>query len=156
MLYYKHRATHTKVNEMAYVSKELKAELAPKIKAVLKKYGVSGTIGVHHHSSLVVTLRSGRLDLIGDANLFNQTYAERTGQRVVEVKGYYQANVYYSGQEHSVDPEVGKFFEELIAAMKGNRWYNNSDIQSDYFDIAYYIDINVGRWDKPYIFTKAA
>lgn len=141
---------------MAYVSKELKAELAPKIKAVLKKYHMSGTISIHHHSSLVVTLRSGALDLIGDANLFNQAYAARTGQRVVEVKGYYQANPNYSGEEHSVNAEVGKFFKELVAAMKGDSWYNDSDIQRDHFDIAYYLDINVGKWDKPYICTKAA
>jgi hypothetical protein len=28
--------------------------------------------------------------------------------------------------------------------------HDNSDIQSDYFDVGWYISINVGRWDKPY------
>ena len=47
---------------MAYVSKELKAALAPKIKAVLKKYNVKGSIAVHHHSSLVLNIKSGAVD----------------------------------------------------------------------------------------------
>jgi len=35
--------------------------------------------------------------------------------------------------------------------MKGADWYDNSDAQTDYFDTAYYVDVNVGKWDKPYI-----
>ena len=32
-------------------------------------------------------------------------------------------------------------------------YYNNSDSMTDYFDIAYYTDINIGKWNKPYICT---
>jgi hypothetical protein len=51
--------------------------------------------------------------------------------------------------------KIAKFYDELVAAMKGVgsqsvAWYNNSDIMIDYFDRAYYIDINVGQWNKPY------
>ena len=28
--------------------------------------------------------------------------------------------------------------------------YDNSDVQTDYFDTGWYIDINIGSWDKPY------
>jgi hypothetical protein len=34
--------------------------------------------------------------------------------------------------------------------MKGTSWYDNSDIMTDYFDVAYYNNINIGKWDKPY------
>jgi hypothetical protein len=37
--------------------------------------------------------------------------------------------------------------------MKGTIWYNNTNAQIDYFDTAYYIDINVGKWNKPYVCT---
>ena len=37
--------------------------------------------------------------------------------------------------------------------MKGNKWYDKSDAMVDYFDTAYYIDINIGKWNKPYVFT---
>ena len=50
------------------------------------------------------------------------------------------------------------FYYELVAAMKGVgsqsvEWYNNSDIMTDYFDRAYYSEINVGKWNKPYEVT---
>ena len=40
--------------------------------------------------------------------------------------------------------------------MKGTGWYNNTDIMTDYFDIAYYLDVNVGKWDKGYVLKEAA
>jgi len=137
---------------MAYVSKETKAALAPAIRAVLKKYGVKGTIAVRNHSALVVTIREGALDFIGEANQFNREYAERTGQRFYPVTDYYQANP-YKGEDAYSDPTVGAFFKELTAAMRGDIWYDNSDIMTDYFDTAYYLYINIGRWDKPYAYT---
>ena len=66
---------------MAYMSQSLKKELAPAIKAVLKKYNVKGTIAVRHHSTLVVNIKEGALDFIGEANEFNRKYAERTGSQ---------------------------------------------------------------------------
>jgi hypothetical protein len=33
-------------------------------------------------------------------------------------------------------------------------WYDNSDAQTDYFEMAYYIEVNIGKWDKPYILAK--
>jgi len=47
---------------MAYVTQEMKKELAPGIKAVLKKYGMKGSISINNYSSLVVTLQQGPLD----------------------------------------------------------------------------------------------
>ena len=38
---------------MAYVSKQDKADLAPTIKAVLKKYKMKGTISIRHYLSLI-------------------------------------------------------------------------------------------------------
>lgn len=140
---------------MAYMSQSLKKELAPAIKAVLKKYNVKGTIAVRHHSSLVVNIKEGALDFIGEANEFNRKYAERTGSEFYEVKGNYQASA-YKGKDAYSDNRIGKFFKELTAAMRGKTWYNNSDIMTDYFDIAYYMDINIGQYDKPYKFYGEA
>ena len=137
---------------MAHMNQAKKAELAPGIKAVLKKYGMKGTIGVSNYSTLVVNIRSGKLDLIDEANAFNREYAERTGQTFYPVTGYYQANP-YKGADAYADTVIGNFFRELTAAMRGNLWYDNSDIMTDYFDTAYYLSINVGQWNKPYIYT---
>ena len=138
---------------MAYMNQERKAQLAPAIRAVLKKYSVKGSISVDNRSTLVVTVRSGALDFIGEANRFNREYAERTGQRFHEVKDYYQANPYKREDEYA-DATIGAFFKELTAAMRGDLWYDNSDIMTDYFDTAYYLNINIGRWNKPYVLEK--
>lgn len=136
---------------MAYMNQEMKAKLAPGIKAVFARYGIKGSISVDNHSSLVVTIKEGRLDLIGEANRSNREYAERTGQRFYEVKDNYQANAYRPTDY--ADNTVGRFFKELSAAMRGNLWYDRSDAMTDYFDTAYYLHINVGRWNRPYVCT---
>jgi hypothetical protein len=137
---------------MAYMNQARKAELAPGIKAVLAKYGVKGSISVDNHSTLVVTIKEGAPDFIGEANRFNREYAERRGERFHPVEGYYQANP-YRGADDYADTTVGQFFRDLTAAMRGNLWYDNSDIMTDYFDTAYYLQINVGKYDRPYVCT---
>ena len=140
---------------MAYISQEKKKELAPAIKAVLKKYGMKGTIGINHHSSLVVNLKEGVLDLLGDAQKHNDKVAEQRGQQSYPVGDHLQVNTYYA-DEWATDEKISNFYEELIGAMKGTGWYNKSDAMSDYFDIAYYLDVNVGKWDKGYVLKEAA
>lgn len=124
---------------MAYISQKDKAELAPGIRAVLAKYGMKGTIAIKHHFSLVVNVQSGPLD-------FTHSHGD----------GYTQVNTYHIDRHYSGD--VRQFLNELVVAMKGTKWFDKSDIQSDYFHTAYYIDINIGRWNKPYVQTafKAA
>jgi hypothetical protein len=141
---------------MAYVSQEMKKDLAPQIKAVLNKYGLKGSIGVRHHSSLVVNIKSGILDLIGASNKHRIEDAKRRGSEPYINDNYIQVNENYMSEwmEEVGESKIAKFYDELVAAMKGVgsqsvAWYNNSDIMIDYFDRAYYIDINVGQWNKP-------
>ena len=144
---------------MAYVSQEMKKDLAPQIKAVLKKYGLKGSIGVRHHSSLVVNIKSGILDLVGASNRHRIEEAKRRGNEPY-IDNYIQVNENYVSDwmKGIGESKIAKFYDELVAAMKGVgsqsvEWYNNSDIMTDYFDRAYYIDINVGQWNKPYEVT---
>ena len=137
---------------MAYMSQAKKKELAPAIKNVLKKYGVKGSIGVNNHSSLVVNIREGSIDFIGMANAQNKEISERRNQPYYPNDGYIQVNHYYPENYGEAAP----FIKELSDAMHGAGWYNNSDIQTDYFDIAWYVDINIGKWDKPYKLVESA
>ena len=65
---------------MAYMNQEKKAKIAANLKPILAKYGMKGTLRVHHHSTIVLTLQSGPIDF-GDqtsANLlFSPWIAER-------------------------------------------------------------------------------
>jgi len=48
--------------------------------------------------------------------------------------------------------ESKEFMEELFTAIKtAGAWYDKSDIMVDYFDTAFYIDVQLGSWAKgPY------
>lgn len=130
---------------MAYMSQEHKKQLAPSIKAVLKKYGVKASIGVNHRSTLGVNIQSSKLDIIGNYN--------------ANCKEDDKVNHDYMGvNEHWIDSSytgvVRDFLNELKSAMmQGN--HDDSDIMTDYFNVGWYIDINVGNWDKPYILLEA-
>ena len=134
---------------MAYMNQEIKKELAPAIKAVLKKYGMKGSIGVRHHMTLVVNIKSGKLDIMD--NWYKKTTKFRDtndyGDKITKPE-YLSVNQYWIDSNYS--GVVKDFIVELYDAMKGDKWFDKSDIQSDYFHTAYYMDVNVGSWDKPY------
>ena len=123
---------------MAFVSQEMKKQLAPQIKAVLKKYGMKGTIAVQNHMSLVVNIKSGKLDVIGalGANEYQRDYI--------------QVNPYWIEENYDC-PKVVAFLKELKEAMQGPDFFDHSDPMTDYFHRSHYIDINVGQFDRPYI-----
>lgn len=116
---------------MAYVSQELKAKLAPTIKSVLKKYKMKGSISVRNHMSLVVTVKEGAIDFGSD---------------------YIDVNTYWIHEHY--EGTAKKFLTELKAAMEGPDFFNEDDAQTDYFHRSHYIDINVGKWNKPYTLVK--
>ena len=123
---------------MAYVSQEKKKELAPQIKAVLKKFGMKGSISVRHHSSLVVNIKSGKLDVLGALPV--SEYGPRD---------YVQVNTCWI-EENYDDATVVEFLTELKSAMEGPNFFNHDDSMTDYFHRSHYVDINVGQFDKPY------
>jgi len=135
---------------MAYVSQELKARLAPAIKAALAKYGMRGSIGVRHHSTLVINIASGPLDLIGN---HNAACSIRWPDRFQAADKYLQVNVYHYG-EHFTGECLALLSEIIDAANVGN--FDKSDTQSDYFHVGWYVDVNVGAYNKPYVCTANA
>lgn len=142
---------------MAYVSQELKAKLSPKIKAICKKHGVKASIAVRHHSTLVLNVKSGKIDFIenyiktdADKVVANKmsadTIAHIRKNQSLDVNTYW-AHEHYSGK-------AKQFLTEMISAMKGPDFFDHTDAQTDYFHCSHYIDINIGKWDKPYIVEK--
>jgi hypothetical protein len=134
---------------MAYMNVEKKRKIAELVKPILHKYGVKGTLSVHHHSTLVLTISRGKLDFIGN---YNETGVANRGHWS---RGFDPANNSIQVNTHHTDShysgKVRDFFNEVIAAMNVDNW-DHSDIQSDYFSCGYHISVNVGKWDKPYIF----
>ncbi len=140
---------------MAYVSQELKAKLAPTIKAICKKYGVKASIAVRNHSTLCLNIKSGPIDFI--ENFIERDAGVMSGRKMATEQVAYlrknqslDVNVYWY-KEHFTGKAL-KFLQEVIPAMNNGN-HDNSDIQTDYFDVGWYIDVNIGQWNKPYQFT---
>ena len=138
---------------MAYVSQEMKAKLAPAIKAICKKYGIKASIAVRNHMTLVLNIRQGQIDFI--ENYIETDAAKHYGNKMSEDQvacirksrsldvNTYWVKDHYSGRAKS-------FLMEMIAAMEGPDFFNEDDAQTDYFHRSHYIDINIGSWNKPY------
>jgi hypothetical protein len=56
-------------------------------------------------------------------------------------------NPYHYEKQFSGDAR--KFMEELFTALNMGNW-DKSDIQTDYFNVGWYVDVNVGNHKKPY------
>ncbi len=141
---------------MAYMSQERKAELAPAIKAVLKKYNVKASIAVRNHSTLVLNIKQGEIDFIEN---FIKTDADKPSankmndERVAYIRKNNSLDVNpYWYQEHFSGKALS-FLKEVFNAMNNGN-HDRSDIQSDYFDVGWYVDVNIGSWNKPYALVK--
>ena len=143
---------------MAYMNQERKATIAKALKPVLAKYKVKGSLRVRNHMSIVLTLKSGSIDFI--ENFIETDLATNYGKRLSQDQIDYirknqslDVNPYWCHEHFS--GKAKDFLAEAIKAIKSADWYDESDAMTDYFNTAYYFDINVGRWNKPYIVTEA-
>ena len=138
---------------MAHMNQERKAALAPAIKAVCKEYGVKASLSVRHHITLVLSVKSSPIDFIGN---YNKVEAKRNICKPEHMRehaehSYLSINPYWY-HEH-FNGEAREFLRKVLAAMNvGN--HDNSDIQTDYFDVGWHVDINIGSWNKPYVLTR--
>ena len=134
------------------MNQERKALINKALKPVLAKYGIKGSLSVRNHSTICLTLKSGKIDFIANSNRVcgSSHYQVSHGFRP-NTSGYSDVNPYWY-QDH-YDGQAKAFLDEAFKALKVAGWYDNTDAQIDYFDTAYYCDINVGKWNKPYIVT---
>lgn len=126
---------------MAHISQERKSELAPVIMAVCKRYGMKGTLSVRHYSTLVLTLKSGPVDFSAD-----YVRGNRGGFDAVGSINPYWFREHYKGAALA-------FLSELLPAMNAGN-HDRSDIQTDYFDVGWYVEVRVGTHEKPYQSTS--
>lgn len=132
---------------MAHMSQDKKKQIAPVVKKILAKYGVKGSLAVHNHSTLVLNIKSGSIDFI---NNYNETVGQRPGGHRLgnPATDHLDVNPYWYHDHFS---GVAKsFLTEIMVAMNNGN-HDRSDVQSDYFDVGWYVDVNVGKWNKPYV-----
>ena len=120
---------------MSYIS----TEDVKKIRVALKnEFGKKLKFGVRKspsHHSVSVTIKSGTVDF--SDIMRNNPYDQ------VQVNQYHLQN-------YGVHKSLFEKIVEIIKTAPSKKWYNNSDAMIDYFDVAFYFDLNVGDWDNPY------
>lgn len=134
---------------MAYITAEdvkavrnaLKAEFGNKF-----KFGVTK----QHHSSVNIVVKSGPAPL--------DTY-EMKNQRgdMMASNGNFQVNHYHThmyGEFQGFFDRLSEIAHTAPGLAGGRKWFDDSDAMTDYFSTAYYVNIEVGKYDKPYINTS--
>jgi hypothetical protein len=131
---------------MAYMSQERKAQIQPVVKKLLKEYKLSGSMSVHNHSTLVLNIKSGAIDFLEN---INRVMANKPGPDRCRVHvGYVDVNPYWY-KEH-FDGKALECLTKIMDAMNvGN--HDRSDSMTDFFDVGWYTDVNIGSWGKPYV-----
>jgi hypothetical protein len=124
---------------MAYISAEEVREIRKELKKEFPKYKFS--VRKRQHSVSVNILKSD-LD-------FRSEFRDPTEK-------YEGVNQYFIDKHWSKKP--AKVLNKILEIIKtapanaenGEAWFDESDIMTDYFHTAFYIDLQIGTWEKPY------
>lgn len=118
---------------MAYISTQKVAE----IRSTLKKEfpNIKFSVVCRNHTSVSVSILKAPYDFRPDS-LKDEKY--------LSVNSHWFQNHGYKHQQ---------ILKRIIdIANEGN--YDNSDIMTDYFDVGWYFDLSIGKWDKPFELTS--
>lgn len=133
---------------MAYMNQERKKVLAVELKKAMAGYGLKYTLRVHHDSTIIMNITEGPFDFFKNANdILMPKLSEAQLMRRGPVEKSMQVNVYWI-DEHFSGACKDVLLSAKAALMTGN--HDRSDVQSDYFNVGWYVSINIGAWDKPY------
>lgn len=135
---------------MAYISTEDVKHIRNELKKELPQYKFS--VVRDHHSSVTISLMKG--PAFNDYEYFDR-YNNVTKTANLSDGEHHQINQFhledfYGKENAEILSKIDTISRTAPAKNGGKVWYNDSDIQTDYFDIAYYVHINVGKWNKPY------
>ena len=111
---------------MAFMGQEKKAKIAVELKKVIPK-DWKYSLAVHNYSTICLTISAAPVDLVA-ANL-------RTNK-----EPYLQLNEHHLDLEYA--GELLEIFQKIKNALNLNN-YDNSDVQTDYFDVGHYVDISI-------------
>lgn len=121
---------------MAYIRAEEVKAIRDTLKSAFPKFKF-GVRKNSYGSTVQVTVKQGPKDF-GD----------------ILQNGHAQINHYWLGNygRHQ------NFFEDIVKIIKtapaqagGREWFDDSDAMTDYFHTAYYLSIEVGEYNKPYV-----
>jgi len=127
---------------MAYMNQEKKAAIQAELKKVIPA-AWKWSLSVKHHSTLQLTISAAPVDLIGE---------HIRGEYITGKETYLQLNEYHL--EYAYAGELLRIFTRIKEALNLGNW-DRSDVMTDYFDVGHYVNIHLGRWDKPFQVLKS-
>ena len=132
---------------MAYINKDKSASIRKALKAAFPKWRFN--VRIDHHSSLNVVIKSADINLLDYAkqsvNMLARDGDEYFKQQ--KARGYMQVNQYHMASNWE-NPALDLLNQVIAICNEGN--HDNSDIQSDYFDVGWYFSLSIGNYDKPF------
>jgi hypothetical protein len=131
---------------MSYISTQEVTEIR---KALKEKFGNYLKFSVRREAASTVSIAiiSGSVDFsetLKSAKYGNGTYRE--------INTYYPNN--YGVNSGLISDIVNTIKTAPGNLPNGKAWYENSHAESDYFDVAFYINLIIGTYEKPYIFKN--
>lgn len=140
---------------MAWMNQERKALIAAELKKVVPA-GWKYTLAVRNGSTIVMTVTQAPVDIIGEMlrvsseKDFSASSKKDPTQRPTNM----DVNPYYLDRQF--DGELLGTMSKIMDALnlrnvsgKGN--WDNSDLMTDYFDVGWYVDLNIGSWNRPFL-----
>lgn len=124
---------------MAYISTEEVREIRKELKKEFPKYKFS--VRKRQHAVSVALLESP-LD-------FRSEFRD-SADKCESVNQYY-IDSHWSKPKAKVLNKILEIIKTAPAkAPNGEAWFDKSDIMTDYFHTAFYIEMSIGMWEKPY------
>ena len=139
---------------MAYLS----AEDVKHIRVALKKEFPQYKFSVTRDHWLGVNINFMKGPRFAEYEYFDRYSGE---MKTDNLDGHHQINhfhleSFYGKENAEILGKVSEIAHTAPGLAGGKEYYNNNDIQSDYFDVAYYVSIGVGKWNKDYEIVKEA
>lgn len=125
------------IKTMTYIGKVEKAMIVNAVKPIFKKWGVKGTFAVMDGVKICLTLKSGKIDFIGNyiltaATKPTSTLPDAQAERL-RASGELSVNCYWI--EHIFSGDAREFLLEVLNIIK----------------LAPYMELAVGDHHKPYM-----
>ena len=131
---------------MAYIGADSVKAIRVALKAEFPEIKFSVTLD--NHSSVNISIMESPYNLIN----------EHTADEADIKFGYSSINHYYP--ERYAHEALYQRIWDIVkiapfnAGTEDEPWYDRSDIQSDYFDVSYYLTLRVGKWNKAYVWNQ--
>ncbi len=116
---------------MAYITADRTREIKKELKA--KFPNLTFSVRREHYTSVDVAIMSGDIDF----------------SDILEGRKHTSINHYHIDRMY---PTHAQLFSEMLEIINKGNW-NRSDLMSDYHDVGFYVNVGVGKWDKPYQLT---